>query len=217
MRKWIPWAVAIAAIVLLGGGWLHDVRKTQQQALQQSEQVERRLAAIEQAMGSGGRAGAAAGLQSSDANARAAFADRVKGRMDAGGAARMGLSGTRSMADSKRQLAQDRARLEGLFTGDGSDPGWAQGTEVTATKAIADPVLAPFDAPADSDMRCARTMCRMTFTFDSGAAADDWASYYPFGVAKQLPVMQSQQISLPDGRVQLVMYGFRDPKAKPLQ
>jgi hypothetical protein len=60
-------------------------------------------------------------------------------------------------------------------------------------------------------------MCRMSFTFNSAGAAADWATYYPLGLAGQLPVMQSQQVRLADGSVRLVLYAFRDPKAKPFR
>lgn len=213
MSKSIPWAIVLVAVLVLGGGWLHEARDRQHH----DQQTERRLAALEQAATADTRATGTGELQPFDADRRAAFVARMNGRMDAAGATSSGLIDRPSDAELKRRQAQDRARLEARFAADGADPRWAQGAEAAATQAIAEPALAPFDPPAGSDTRCARTMCRMAFTFDSASAAADWAMYYPVSLAGQLPVIQSQQTRLADGSVQLVLYGFRDPKAKPLQ
>lgn len=213
MSKAIPWAVALAAVLVLGGGWLHEIRDGQDRA----REIERRLAVLEQAATVDMRSTGVGALQPFDAEGRAAFVARVDGRMDAKGASSSGLQARPSDAELKRRQVQDRARLEARFAADGADPRWAQETETAATQATAEPALAPFDPPAGSEMRCARTMCRMEFTFDSAGAADDWAQFFPLGLAGELPVMQSQQVRLADGRVQLVLYAFRDPKAKPLR
>jgi hypothetical protein len=208
----MPWIVAVTAILVLGGGWWHAARDGQDR----DQQIEHRLAALEQAP-MAGQSIRDAQARAFDDTGRAAFAAQASGRMEAAGATLQGRMSLPSQAELKRQQARDRAHLEARFNADGSDPRWAQDTEAAATQAIAEPALAPFDSPTGSDMRCSRTMCRMAFTFDSAGAAADWAMFYPVGLAKQLPVMQSQQIRQTDGRVQLVIYGFRDPKAKPLQ
>jgi hypothetical protein len=213
MSKLIPWAVALAAVVVLGGGWLKEVRHRQAHDLE----TERRLAALEQAAIADTRASGSGALRPFDADGRAAFVARVNGRMGSAGATSAGLAGRPSDAEVKRLQAQERARLESRFATDGSDPRWARETEAAATEAIVEPALASFDPPAGTDMRCARTMCRMTFTFNSAGAAADWATYYPLGLAGQLPVTQSQQARLADGSVRLVLYAFRDPKAKPFR
>ena len=115
--------------------------------------------------------------------------------------------------ERRRAQLQALTRLESRFSADGFDSRWAASTERAAAQAAADPALGPFPAPAASDVQCAKTMCRLVFTFDSLDQAEDWSTYYPLGVAKGLPVFQSLSTTLPDGRVQLRMYGFRDPGA----
>ncbi|MFL6592566.1 MAG: hypothetical protein ACJ8GK_07655 [Luteimonas sp.] len=117
--------------------------------------------------------------------------------------------------ERRRLQLQAISGLESRFSADGSDPRWAGPTEEAVRGAISEPALAPFPAPQDSQVQCARTMCRLVFTFDSLDQAEDWASFYPLGLANQLPVFRNQPTTLPDGRVQLRMYGFRTQEAVP--
>jgi len=202
--------VVLVVAFALGFGWRHAVTDCQRHVLD----LERRLALLEQTQSAAATATQSAAMPAFNAEDRAAFLAHAQGRLDASGAGGRGALGSPSKnADIKRRQAQDRARFEARFRADGSDPRWAQDTETAATRAIAEPALGAFAPPTDSDMRCARTMCRMEFTFDSAGAAADWAVYYPIGIGSQLPVMRSQQTRLRDGRAQLVMYGFRDAQA----
>lgn len=203
------WIAAFAAIVVLAAGWYHSAAERDRE----SRQTAQRLAALEQEQ----QQASVDAMPSDtfDPAERAAYAARAQGRINASKArARAGMV---SEAELKRNQAKVRAELESRFAADGSDPRWAQGVETAATTAIKKPVLAPFTAPADSDMRCARTMCRMEFIFASEGEADDWAAYYPLGVGAELPVIQSQTTRLPDGRVQLVLYGYRSKQAQPVR
>jgi hypothetical protein len=201
--------IALVAILALGGGWLHEVLDRQQH----DKQTEQRLAVLEQIAPADTRAAKAVSSQPFDADERMAFVAHIKGRMSAIETTNVDSMRRLSATERKHRQAQEGARLEARFKSDGSDPRWAQDSETAATQAIAEPALGPFDPPANSYVRCARTMCRMEFTFDSAGAAADWAAYYPIGIGGHLPVMRSQQTRLKDGRTQLVMYGFRDAKA----
>lgn len=205
----IAWIAAIATIVVLAAGWYHEAANRRQESVQ----TQQRLSELESRQQSDA---ATIPVGTSGGPGRELLLARMQGRLNTAGAS-AGGGAMPTAAQIKRNKAGLRARLESRFATDGSDPRWAQGTEATALEAIADPTLAPLTSPADSDMQCARTMCRMEFTFDSEGDASDWADYYPLGMSKALPLIQSQMTRLPDGRTQLVMYGYRDPKAQPVQ
>ena len=201
------WPLAFAAAVLvLGGGWY---RESRDRAREQAS-IDTRLSRLEQAP--------AADEPSRHDNAlpdsfRAAI------RTTASVAGQPPPAGPRLPSPEERRRGQLQAvtRLESRFSTDGFDPRWAASTEGAVAQAAAEPILAPFHGPSASEVRCARTMCRMLFTFDSLDQAEDWSTYYPLGVAKGLPVFQSLSTTLPDGRVQLRMYGFRDSAAATLR
>jgi hypothetical protein len=198
------WPLAFAAAVLvLGGGWY---RESRDRAREQAS-IDLRLSRLEQAP------------QATDAPSRDGrvlpSALRAASSTRASIAGQPPSGGPRMPSPDERRRGQLQAvtRLESRFSTDGFDPQWAASTERAVAQAAAEPILAPFHGPTASEMRCARTICRLLFTFDSLDQAEDWSTYYPLGVAKGLPVFQSLSTTLPDGRVQLRMYGFRDPGA----
>ncbi len=199
-----PWLAVVVVGLLLGGGWYLEARGRGQDAAA----LEARLRRLEQAQvksvdeepwGAGEPVSRSAGPSASP-TAGAAFG-------------RASLPRPLSPQEQQRLQRQAVSRLESRFAADGSDPKWAASTEDAVEQAIVDPTLAPFQAPRSSDVRCARTMCRLVFSFDSMGQAEDWSSFYPLGVAKPLPGFRSLSTVLPDGRVELRMYGFRDPRA----
>ena len=190
--------VAAAAIATLAGGWYFEARQRQHDA----GVFEARLARLEQAQTP------YAASPAPPARARGGVsAEALAGILPA--APERGPR-VQTAADLQREQSQGLARLESRFATDGSDPAWAMTTEADVAQAAADPALAAFKAPQASDVRCARTMCRLVFTFASLDQAEDWLTYYPLGVTRQLPVFRNQSVVLPDGRVQLSMFGFRD-------
>jgi hypothetical protein len=199
----LVWFLAFAAAVLvLGGGWY---RESRDHAREQAS-IDTRLSRLEQAP------------RAADEPNRPGSALSPSVRAISVGAPNAGQSapgGLRMPSPEERRRGQLQAltKLESRFSADGFDARWAASTEDAVAQAAVDPALTPFRAPAASDVRCARTMCRLVFTFDSLDQAEDWSTYYPLGVAKGLPVFQTLSTTLPDGRVQLRMYGFRDPAA----
>lgn len=196
--------LGLAALVMavLAGGWYFEARHRQSDA----QAFEARLARLE-------RRGAASDVvpAPSRAGVQVVSAESLAGIAPGGPAARLG---PQTAEDAQRQATEAFARLDARFATDGNDAAWAMSTEGAVNRAIAEPALAPFKAPQASDIRCARTMCRLEFTFASLDQAEDWLTYYPLGVASQLPIFRSQSLLLPDGRVQLNMFGFRDANAR---
>lgn len=197
-----------AAVIALGSGWYLESRARAQDAAR----FDARLARLEHAEDAG-LAPARASLASDPASAI------PRGLVPAGAptSARPGGPGlvpVLSEADNRRLREQALSRLESRLSADGYDPRWAAATESDVAKAAAEPALAAFPAPGASDVHCGRSMCRLVFAFDSLDQAEDWLTYYPLGVAQDLPVFQSLSTVLPDGRVELRMYGFRDRHTK---
>jgi len=187
---------------VLGTGWYREARdRNKEQA-----SIETRLSRLEQAP--------PAADDASRHGSEPAYSPRPS-PMGTAGANRSGPGAPRvpSAEELRRARRQAVAKLEARFSGDGFDPRWAGPTEAAAARAAQDPVLAPFRAPAASEVDCARTMCRLVFTFDNLDQAEDWSSFYPLGLAKTLPGFRTLSTVLPDGRVELRMYGFRDPRA----
>jgi hypothetical protein len=200
-----PWlGIFAAAVVVLGGGWYFEARARRQDAAE----VQARLDHLEHDR-----------LQSEDRRPprRAPATAFVHAPAPAtGGPLGVGpLPRPLSPEERRRLQLQAISRLESRFSSDGSNIAWATSTEQAVQAAVEEPALAAFQAPRSSEVQCARTMCRMVFTFDSLDEAEDWASFYPLGLANQLPVFRNQPTTLPDGRVQLRMYGFRAPEAVP--
>ena len=206
-RAGTAWVVALLAVVVLGGGWYRESRQRDQD----QAAVDARLSRLE------GSPGAMVGQDQLAIDSSVAPIPRAPMASVRSSNVRMGAPGAYrplSPEERRRLQLQALAKLESKFSADGYDPRWAASTEKSVAQAAEEPALAPFPAPTASDVRCARTMCRLVFTFDSLDQAEDWSTYYPLGVAKGLPVFQSQSTVLPDGRVELRMYGFRDPQAK---
>lgn len=200
-----PWLGVIAAVVVFGGGWYFEARARRHDAAD----VQARLQRLEQAPPQAEEQGRPSGTPMTPAYASL----RPTNAFGAPGASPV----PRPLSPEERRRLQLQAisRLESRFSSDGSDMRWATSTEDAVKTAAEEPTLAPFEAPQASQIQCARTMCRLVFTFDSLDHAEDWSTYYPLGLARQLPVFQNQSTVLPDGRVELRMYGFRRPGDAP--
>lgn len=203
MSNRAPWIVATIAIVVLGLGWYRSASRQIG-----SENRTERSVTIPQIND-------AAPSARPQTESREAFAARIESRAKNRAASARLFRET--IAERERKKAELGSRLDNKFAADGLDPRWSAQTEATATRLITDPVMAGFHAPTDVDLRCASTMCRMVLTFDSFGAASDWATYYPTGMARELPVIQSLPFTLADGRVELRMYAFRDRNTTPLR
>jgi hypothetical protein len=198
---------AVTAIVL-GSGWYLESRAR----VQDAARLDTRLARLEHA--------ADAAVEPVRPSRGPTSAARIPPSLIGSGASPFATPGGPNLApalsavEQRRLKQQALSRLETRLSADGYDPQWAASTESSAANAADDPTLAAFHAPAASDLHCARSMCRLVFAFDNLDQAEDWLTYYPLGVTKQLPVFQSLSTVLPDGRVELRMYGFRDARTK---
>jgi hypothetical protein len=199
-----PWFAVVVVGLLLGGGWYLDARGRGQDAAELEARLRRleqaQLKSVDEAPWGGREPVSRPPAASASPGAGAAFG-------------RPPLPPPLSPQERQRLQRQAVSRLESRFATDGSDPQWATSTEDAVDQAIVDPILAPFHGPQSSSVRCARTMCRLVFSFESMDQAEDWSSFYPLGVARTLPGFRTVSTVLPDGRVELRMYGFRDPRA----
>lgn len=196
-----------ATAIVLGSGWYLESRARQQDAAR----IDARLARLEHTTDAAApQAGRSPGSASVSPIRRSMEPSGLPFAVPGGPS----VAPAFSAAEQRRFQQQALSRFETRLSADGYDPQWAASTESEVVKAVGDPALAAFHPPAASDVRCARSMCRLVFAFDTLDQAEDWLTYYPLGVAKGLPVFQSVSTVLPDGRVQLSMYGFRDPRTK---
>lgn len=194
-RSGLRWMwLALAACASLAVAWwlgAAQQRRGQVQTEQRLEQIEARIA---QQVSPPLRA------------ARPVAADVVRGGAAAGSMQHSG------MQDHARLLAErDWAidRLDQRLASEGRDPAWSGKAEGAASEAMLAPAMRAFGMPESEQVRCARSLCRMVLTFTDASAAADWSDFYPLGIASVMPGMRSYPVTLPDGRVELRMYGFR--------
>lgn len=189
----LVWTFAAVCMALCGaaGWWLGRSKTSNDSAVTQ-----KRLEALE--------ARVAAGAGSADLMPSGRALDRVV-RGNAAGPVPADLD----PVAARKKVGAAIASFDGRFAADGREPAWASRAETVAAEAMLAPGLREFGMPTSDETRCGTTMCRMVFTFENAGTAADWSDYYPLGIASVLPGVRSYPVTLPDGRVELHMYGFR--------
>jgi hypothetical protein len=109
---------------------------------------------------------------------------------------------------------KQRQHLEGMFTAETRDRGWASGTEVTLTNKI-QPLL-----PQQStlqELRCASTFCRVQFSHqDSEAYRTFLKTVFPPGNAVSRTEITISNRPQPDGSQKTTVFIAREGQALPI-
>lgn len=192
MRNNVLWIGLVMATCLAAGWWLGSVGQRESNG-----STSQRLDAVEARIGAG--SDDRVELRSGRASNRA-------------GAAGIGTVGPPPLPDpvaDAKALGAAIVSFDRRLQVESRDPAWARKAESTIAEAMLAPGLREFGMPVADQTRCGSTMCRMVFTFDDAGTAADWSDFYPLGIASVLPGVRSYPVTLPDGRVELRMYGFR--------
>ena len=87
------------------------------------------------------------------------------------------------------------------------DPVWSNTKEAALTRLATSDQIKQLGVDArDLNVDCRTSMCRITATFDSTGAGDDWVVLYMNNVAAQVPTASYKYIQNADGTVTINIY-----------
>ena len=94
------------------------------------------------------------------------------------------------------------------FNSEKVNPAWSSQAETRLQSIVSPQQLAAYDVDIqDMNVECKSTTCRINSTFNSSREADDWIVLYMSNVGENLPHSFVKTNMLPDGRVQIEIYG----------
>lgn len=109
----------------------------------------------------------------------------------------------------ERQMADQATYYDNLFQRDRTDPAWSNQTEMAAITALQSKDMIQLGKPLAQTVDCRGAICRLSLIFADGMSANEWESQLPLSLSQNLPALRSLTLPLPDGRVELRLYGFR--------
>jgi hypothetical protein len=192
-----PAWVALTVLLALGAAWLGATWGRNDGADERAA-LQQRLDALEQRMG---------GLEGQPAAA-------ATGTVPATSAPGTALAAPAEPAGMPAAPAADpevvRAGLEADYTRERRDAAWAATAELALSKAAAaDELVAANLVPTAIDTRCRARTCRTVATFADAGQAEEWVYGYMTNTAGTLRMVRPFRRVLPDGRVELTLYGTR--------
>jgi hypothetical protein len=112
----------------------------------------------------------------------------------------------------RQRTEQMRADLEAEFAREPESAAWSAAAEADLVHAASsDDAVATGETPVGFEAVCRSKTCRVTATFDEDGDAESWAGGYLLGNGgKRLSVARVMTRRLPDGRVELTIYGTGD-------
>jgi hypothetical protein len=94
------------------------------------------------------------------------------------------------------------------FNSEKVNPAWSSQAETRLQSIVSPQQLAAYDVDVqDMKVECKSTTCRINSTFNSSREADDWIVLYMSNVGENLPQSFVKTNTLPDGRVEIEIYG----------
>jgi hypothetical protein len=138
---------------------------------------------------------------------------RVDPRAGLAGAAQSIVAKREEMARRRKEVQArvDRTQLAlaSRHRSEAVDPAWSNVKEAELTKLSTSDQIKQIGVDArDLNVDCRTSMCRITATFDSTAAGDDWVVLYMNNAASQLPAASYKYIQNPDGTVTINVYAI---------
>jgi hypothetical protein len=134
---------------------------------------------------------------------------------------RAGLAGvSESIAAKQEEVARRRKQMQARVDrtqlafasrhrSEAVDPVWSNAKEAALMKLAASDQIKQIGVDArDLNVDCRTSMCRITATFDSTSAGDDWIVLYMNNAAEQVPAASYKYIQNPDGTVTINVYAI---------
>lgn len=117
------------------------------------------------------------------------------------------------MARRRKEVQARVDRTQQAFAsrhrGEAVDPAWSNAKEAELTKLATSDQIKQLGVDArDLNVDCRTSMCRITATFDSTAAGDDWVVLYMNNAAQQVPAASYKYIQNADGTVTINVYAI---------
>lgn len=116
----------------------------------------------------------------------------------------------------KREVQQvvdaGKNKLVGRYQSEQVDARWARAKEQHLQSASTTAEMVSLNAvPADMEVTCRSSVCRITATFPSRVAAEDWFTLYALNVGAEMPNASYESHLNPDGTVGVQIHGLARP------
>ena len=138
---------------------------------------------------------------------------RADPRAGLAGAAQTIMAKREEMARRRKEVQARVDRTQQAFasrhSSEAVDPAWSNVKEAELTKLATSDQIKQLGVDArDLNVDCRTSMCRITATFDSTAAGDDWVVLYMNNAAQQVPAASYKYIQNADGTVTINVYAI---------
>lgn len=101
--------------------------------------------------------------------------------------------------------------LENRFHAEAVSPVWAHNTELAVLEALVsdEAVAAGIALPADVEVRCRTSLCRINADYLDDAEAADAATLLAMDISEHLPRTHRRTVYQPDGSVELLIFAMK--------
>jgi len=114
--------------------------------------------------------------------------------------------------EAQQVVDAGKNKLVGKYQSEQVDARWARTKEQRLQSLSTTAEMTSLNAvPADMEVACRSSVCRITATFPSRAAADDWFTLYTLNVGAEMPNASYESHVNPDGTVGVQIHGLARP------
>lgn len=204
--RFVPHLAVAAALVVAGYGW--GLWQTSSSTAEMAR-LGQRIDKLERQVGAPANASP---VSSSTTGSQPGAAARSPSSGSVAGGYPEVLSGNRSL--SPQEIARGRAarktELDAAFRNDSMDMrGANQAESQLAEAAASDDLVESGTTPIAIDTQCRLSSCRVLTRFAADSDAEGWANLYVLSAARTLASAETLVTPLPDGTVELAIYGRR--------